>query len=172
MSSKRKSIYKTPKHTPLRDQERVPRMDYYRISMMNYDFDNKFRKLQTQYKNANKKLKNLKPSKEKEIKELKTQIKNLEDEADKIEHDRVFLATYPSMAIKHVKGEPWGTTGNRSSFKKKKTQKKKRSLFKKKRTKKKGGYGGKSPKRTKKGTKKRRKRRKKRKFPRKRSLKN
>ena len=39
------------------------------------------------------------------------------------------------MAIKHVQGEPWGTTGNRSSFKKKKTQKKKRSLFKKKRTK-------------------------------------
>ena len=96
-------------------------------------------------KYINKKLKNLKPSKEKEIKELKTQIKNLEDEADKIEHDRVFLATYPSMAIKHVKGEPWGTTGNRSSFKKKKTQKKKRSLFKKKRTKKK--RVGKSPKR-------------------------
>lgn len=130
MSSKMKSIYKTPKHTQLKNQERVPRMDYYRISMMNYDFDNKFRKLQTQYKNANKKLKNLKPSKEKEIKELKTQIKNLEEEADKIEHDRVFLATYPSMAIKHVKGEPWGTTGNRHSFKKK------RSLFKKKRRKK------------------------------------
>ena len=91
-------------------KERVPKKDYHMINKL---FD-QYREIHSNLLNEKRELHVEKMvSYDYDSDVIKEKFRKIKVRYDKNEHDEHFLENYPAFAIRHAKGESWGTTSPR-----------------------------------------------------------